>query len=78
MYYQTEKRFQVSREEIPQKLEAFQKALEGLFGFGASVIEILIVKRLYEGLGLSFEEHNGWTLKEYVRYARDVIESYKS
>ncbi len=65
-YYQAEKRFNIKREEIPHKLENFQTALEGLFGYGGNVIELLIAKRFYALMGLSFEPNDGWHLKQYV------------
>ncbi|MGB9671541.1 MAG: hypothetical protein ACPL0C_06620 [Candidatus Bathyarchaeales archaeon] len=48
--------FRVKRDEIPEKLTEFSKALEKLFGTGAVYLEKLIVKRLYSMLDLEFEE----------------------
>lgn len=66
LYYQIEKRYQIRSKDIPQKLDEFHQALYGIFGYGASIIEILIVKKLYSTLALEFEEHNGWHLTEYI------------
>jgi len=70
IYYHLETHHKVNREEIPEKLETFHKALEGLFGFGAKPIEKLIAKKLYSKLGLSFEPHEDWTLIDYVKDAK--------
>lgn len=66
MYYQAEKRFKIKREDIPHQLEGFQTALEGLFGYGGNVIEVLIARRLYTLMGLNFEPNRDWHLKDYV------------
>jgi hypothetical protein len=63
-------KYQVKREEIPEKLDVFHKASSGLFGAGAGVVEKLIARRLYSKLGLGFEEHEDWTLVEYVNHAK--------
>jgi hypothetical protein len=66
MYYQVEKRFDLKREEIPKKLEVFGEALDGLFGYGAKIIEFQIIRNLSEKLDLEFEGKQGWTLKDYA------------
>ena len=68
--YYLEKNRKVKREEIPDRIAAFHEALEGLLGAGAKVIERLIAKHLYGRLSLIFEEHEDWTLVDYVRYAQ--------
>lgn len=70
VYNRIEKTHGVRREEIPQKLDIFHKALVDLLGAGASVVEKLIAKNLYSRLGLNFGYHEDWTLVTYVNYAR--------
>ena len=70
LYYQVEKRCKIRRENIPQELEAFQNALEGLFGPGSKFIENEIVRSLYGRLNLTFKEYRGWKIKEYVDHAQ--------
>jgi hypothetical protein len=70
IYDHIERRYQIRREEIPEHLETFQKALEGILGRGSKVVEKLIAKHLYDRLDLNFCEHPDWTLLEYVRWAR--------
>lgn len=65
----------VRREEIPEKLENFQKALREIFGTGTRVIERLIAKNLYKRLGLNFTEHKDWTLLDYVTHTNGGHES---
>lgn len=66
IYYHVERKHQLRREEIPEKIESFHKALQSLLGAGAEVLEKLIAKALYDRLGLNFEEREGWTLVDYV------------
>jgi len=70
IYQHIEMKHQLKRWEIPKRLQVFHKALEGIFGAGAKIVEKLIVKRLHGKLGLSFVEHESWTLGEYVDDAK--------
>ncbi|MEM3566276.1 MAG: hypothetical protein QXK47_05085 [Candidatus Bathyarchaeia archaeon] len=54
--FHLENTFKIKREEIPQNLTEFQKALEKIFGPGASYLEKLILKKLYGKFQLEFEE----------------------
>jgi len=54
--FHLEASFNLKKEKIPTNLTEFAKALEGIFGPGASYLERLKVKRLYEKLGLKFED----------------------
>lgn len=70
IYHHVERNSSLRREEIPERLKDFHKALESLFGAGARVIERIVADRLYGKLGLKFEEHEGWTLVDYVNNAK--------
>jgi hypothetical protein len=70
VYYHIEKVSGLRREEIPERLEEFHKALASLFGAGARVIEKLIATKLYAQLGLSFVEHEEWTIIDYADDAK--------
>ncbi|MEM1552588.1 MAG: hypothetical protein QXH03_07985 [Candidatus Bathyarchaeia archaeon] len=54
--YHLENTFKIKLEEIPKNLTEFQKALEKIFGPGASYLEKLILKKLYHKFQLEFEE----------------------
>jgi len=64
--FHLENSFKIKKEHIPANLTEFTKALEGIFGPGASYLEKLIVKRLYEKLGLNFEDVGSWDFIECV------------
>ncbi|MEM1563623.1 MAG: hypothetical protein QW161_02990 [Candidatus Bathyarchaeia archaeon] len=54
--FHLENTFKIKLEEIPKNLTEFQKALEKIFGPGASYLERVILKRLYEKFHLDFEK----------------------
>ena len=56
IFFHLESSFKIKRESIPSNLTEFSKALEGIFGPGASYLERLIIKHLHEKLGLRLEE----------------------
>jgi hypothetical protein len=70
IYDQVERTYQIRREEIPEKLELFHKALGDLVAAGGEVLERLIAKNLYRRLDLSFNQHENWTLLDYVDQAK--------
>jgi hypothetical protein len=70
IYDRIEKTYGLKREEIPEKLEVFHRALEDLLGRSAEVMERLIAKSLYSRLGLDFTKHDSWTLLDYVNHAK--------
>jgi hypothetical protein len=74
LYYHVEKRCKIKRADIPQQLEIFQNALEELFGSGSRIIEKRAAKGLYEKFNLTFEEHQGWKIKEYAEHVQALIE----
>ena len=72
IYGRIERSYQIRREEIPEKLETFHQALQDLLGAGGKVMEKLIAKSLYRRLKLSFAQHDGWTLVDYVNHAKEM------
>jgi hypothetical protein len=70
IFFHLETSFEISKDKIPTNLTEFSKALEKIFGPGASYLEKLIVKCLYEKLGLKLEEEEKWNLLEYVDNAK--------
>ena len=75
IYYYAETRHQIKREEICNKIEAFDKALKDLFGAGAELISWSIAKSIYKRLGLSFKEQSGWRLADYLDDAKKATGS---
>ena len=70
IFYHLENSFHLKKEDIPLNLSEFQQALERVFGPGAPYLEKLIVRRLYERLGIDFEEPKHIDLAVYVDDAK--------
>jgi len=70
IYFHLEKDFNINKQDIPHKIEEFTNAIEEIFGLGAGVLEIQIMKRLYEKVGpfKHFPEQN-LTFIKYVEAA---------
>jgi hypothetical protein len=47
VYHHLETVFNIEKEEIPSMIDDFSRALESLFGLGAKVLEIMVMKSLY-------------------------------
>jgi KaiC/GvpD/RAD55 family RecA-like ATPase len=70
LYDRFDKKYQLKREEIPEKLDTFHNALGVMLGAGARVIETQIAKSLVSRLGLDFTENLDWTIVNYFDLAR--------
>ena len=55
IYYHLEEKFKIRREEIPVKIDDFAEAIEEIFGLGAKIIEMQIMKSLYKKVGRNFK-----------------------
>src|SRR6266704_4368188 len=70
------KRYSISLEEAPQRMDEFLQALRALLGYGARVIETLAIARLVETNEISLAEARGRNLAEIVNLsskARDKV-----
>ena len=72
IYFHLDNSFNIKKQEIPNKVEAFVDALEKIFGLGADFIESLILKRLAEKIELDSKWRfpKELTLAEYVNMAK--------
>ncbi len=72
IYYHLKSQFQLSYEEIPQKIDSFQEGIEKIFGTGARFIEILILKNLYAKINLPdvFDNVDDLEFINYVNRSR--------
>ena len=77
IYKRLENHYELKRNEIPERLEVFHKALEGIFGASTRIVERLIARSLYQRLGLNFTPHPDWTLIEYVNQAESGSEPFQ-
>jgi hypothetical protein len=71
LYTALETHYDVTKDEIPYRIETAYKILKDVFGVqGSTTISNSIVRRLYQKLGLDFEEIAGIRLMEYVEIAK--------
>jgi hypothetical protein len=74
IFYHLESSFQIKKENIPANLTEFEKALEGIFGRGASYLETLIMQRLCDRLGLAFENERSSNFAACMENVRKRME----
>ena len=60
------KKYSISMEDIPQRMDEFLQALHRLLGYGARVIEKLVIARLVETHVITLAEARGRSLAEVV------------
>jgi len=79
IYFHLDKSFNIEKQEIPSKIEPFKEALEEVFGDGASFLEVMIMKRLYETIGgnLQWKESQEFTFTEYMAAAKRAFHERK-
>lgn len=81
IYFHLEKSFNAKKKKIPFEIEAFVNGIEKIFGLGATFLEVLIVRRLYERVGRVFEwdESTDFTFTECVAVAeRSFLEKKRT
>ncbi len=70
IYYHLEESFRLKRQEIPDRIDEFATAMERIFGYGAKLLQIQIMKRLHEKVGHGsalYHKKDGLFFAEYVR-----------
>jgi hypothetical protein len=75
VYFHLEKKFDLTRDEIPSRIEDFDHGLERIFGAGTRFLEVLIMKKLYEEMGskgriLTLDQGEDFKFVDYVKAAR--------
>jgi len=89
VYIHLESRFNIKKQEIPNKLNDFSNALERIFGLGTRHLEILLMKNLHIKLEVTCKwptyewPLSRWivpemTFTEYVRLMRQSFEAANS
>ena len=67
-------KYDISNEELPYRLETVYNILESRFGVvGAETLGPSIAKTLYAKLGLPFQNHDGYSLPQYIRTAKSTL-----
>jgi len=76
VYFHLEKKFHITRDEIPGRIEDFDHGLERIFGVGTRFLEVLIMKKLYEEMGsrgkvLRLDQGTEFKFADYVKAAQN-------
>ena len=69
LYFYLEKTFKMNRRDIPYRIEEFTDVVEKIFGSGARILEIQIMKCLFKKVGYTFKHYSkrqDITFNEYV------------
>jgi len=72
IYFHLERDHSITREKVPENIEAFVNGLENIFGAGALVIERSILRNLHSKLGLQYEEKKNFTFIDSLNRAREM------
>lgn len=77
LYFHLEKTFKIRKQDIPEKIEEFTNAIERIFGEGAKLLEIEIMRQLHKKVqSLQYpSEKNNLFFLEYIESAQDCTDS---
>jgi hypothetical protein len=81
VYFHLEETFKMSRKEIPYRIEEFIDAIEKIFGIGAKILEIQILKCLYKKVGNKikhYSEQKNLEFTDYVKSAKSAKKNYEN
>jgi len=73
IYFHLEYSFGLRREEIPKRPEIFAEKLESLLKDGSIYIERLILKRLYESVGLELKCKENYSFLDYINEVKELL-----
>ncbi len=75
IYFQLANTYHIKKHEIPDKIKEFADAIEEIFGIGAKLIEMKIIKALYEKVaGFTYvAEEEDLIFTEYVENLRRFL-----
>ena len=73
LYYYLENNFRLTKKNIPYRIKDFEEVIENLFGIGAKILEIRIMKNLHNRIrppSRIFPEKDSLEFSDYVESAR--------
>jgi hypothetical protein len=68
LYFYLEKNFRLNKREIPFRIEDFTEAIENIFGVGAKVLQIRIMKNLFKKMEYPFPYLHDRECLEFTKY----------
>lgn len=72
VYFYLEKTFKMNRLDIPYRIEEFTCAIERIFGTGAKILEIQIMKCLFKKVGYSIKNYSEPKNLTFIKYVAAV------
>ena len=81
IYFHLEKTFNMNRLDIPYRIEEFIDAIEKIFGSGAKILEIQIMKCLFNKVGYTFRYYprqKSLTFTEYIAAVKLEKNNYEN
>jgi hypothetical protein len=77
VYDNLKRRFKIDKRAIPYRIDQFATAIERMFGDGAKLLEIEIMKSLHEKAGENAECSSGYLDLVFTKYVEAVKSSMK-
>jgi len=71
IYFRMEKTFKIKKQELPHKIQEFTEAIEQIFGAGAKLIEIRIIKELHKRIPIFMHLPKKRKL-DFIEYVTDL------
>ena len=78
IYYHLERVMGAEIDQLIRSPEKFAEGLEKMFGYGAKILETIILEKLYEKLNLNFKEKENYKFTDYVEDAKRYYQRTKS
>ena len=78
VYAYLEKTFKMNRLDIPHRIEEFTKAIESIFGNGAKIFEIQIMKSLFNKVGYTVKQYSGQKNLTFIEYIAAIKREQKN
>jgi hypothetical protein len=72
VYFHLEKTFKMNRQDIPYKIEDFNDAIESIFGTGAKILQIQMMKCLFKKVGYKLKNYSGQKSLEFTEYVEAI------
>ena len=72
VYFYLGKTFKMNRLDIPYRIEEFIDAIESIFGNGAKILEIQIMKCLFKKAGYPFRHYSKEKSLEFTEYIEAI------
>ena len=73
IYGTMEKVYSLKKEEIPSNIQLFERSLKDMIGSGHTIIEDLLLEKLYSMNGLNYEYKKDYELSDYIIELKSIV-----